>query len=142
MTKKSINDYNLIGSNIITESNQEEETASNQSVGSELESDSKISKIEKIGGCKGTLAGCCADGKTQAKSKNDSCKNEPVSEETTTSEELMSSSSEDKSSDTKSSGSSVIWIIFTIILILGIIYLIVRYNSKFYLLNNLLYISR
>lgn len=142
MTKKSIDDFNLIGSNIITESDQEEETGSNQSIGSDLESNSEISKIEKIGGCKDTLAGCCADGKTQAKSENDSCKNQSDLEETTSSEDSVSSSSEDKSSDTKSSGSSVFWIIFGIILILGIVYLIIRYNSKLYLLNNLFYISR
>ena len=32
-------------------------------------------KNKKIGGCAGTLAGCCKDGITQAKSQSDPCKN-------------------------------------------------------------------
>jgi hypothetical protein len=34
-----------------------------------------LNKNKNIGGCAGTLAGCCADGTTQAKSPIDPCKN-------------------------------------------------------------------
>jgi len=35
-------------------------------------------KTRNVGGCQGTINGCCSDGHTQAKSKDDPCKSKPT----------------------------------------------------------------